>query len=96
MLFISPRFIICGNFSFNTLDGNGAISENHLKSNPSGFQATEAASIPEHILPTVFIIAPSPFLNLNIQKPTYASTLSSYQTYVRFSIYFILFLSNIC
>ena len=32
-----------------------------VKENPNGFQATEAASIPEQILPTVFITNFAPF-----------------------------------
>ena len=55
MLFISPMFGMCGYFSFNNWDGKFAISENQLNSNPSGFHATEAASIPEQTLPTVLI-----------------------------------------
>jgi hypothetical protein len=50
-----------GYFSFNTAAGKEAISENHLKENPNGSQATHAASIPEQTLPTVFTsIAISP------------------------------------
>lgn len=53
ILFISPTLAIFGYFSDSTLDGKSAISENHLKESPNGSQATEAASIPEQILPTV-------------------------------------------
>ena len=56
ILFISPTLAIFGYFSDSTLDGKSAISENHLKESPNGSQATEAASIPEQILPTVLII----------------------------------------
>ena len=45
-----------GYFSLKINDGNGAISENHSKCIPNGSHATEAASIPEQMLPTVFII----------------------------------------
>ena len=51
---------LLGIFPLKLVMEKGAISENHLKDTPIGFQATDAASIPEHILPTVFIIAPPP------------------------------------
>ena len=52
---ISPKLQILGYLSASTRDGKSAISENHSKCKPNGSQATEAASIPEQILPTVVI-----------------------------------------
>lgn len=45
-----------GYLSAKTLDGKSAISENQSNVNPKGSQATEAASIPEQMLPTFLII----------------------------------------
>ena len=52
---IFPIFLILGYFSFKTFDGKSAISENHSNLNPKGFQAMDAASIPEQTLPTVYL-----------------------------------------
>ena len=59
MSFISPTFTLSGYLSSRTFEGNSAISENHSKSKPKGSHATDAASIPEHTLPTVFIFIES-------------------------------------
>ena len=52
-----------GYFSAKTRDGKSAISENHSKFIPIGSHATEAASMPEHTLPTdLRIIGKSPYV----------------------------------
>ena len=44
---MSPKFVMPGNFCFSNSQQNGAISLNPTVLNPSGFNATLAASIPE-------------------------------------------------
>ena len=57
---MSPRLDILGNLLFKTCDGKEAISENQENEAPKGVHATDAASIPEHMLPTVLIFNVTP------------------------------------
>lgn len=50
---ISPWLGICGNLWARTSDAARSTSANQSASQPSGFHATEAASIPEHTEPNV-------------------------------------------
>lgn len=51
MVVMSPRFATCGQWWASTEHGKGSISANQAGRQPSGSQATLAASIPLHTEP---------------------------------------------
>jgi len=53
---MSPTLGTCGKRWASTAHGNGAISENHCGVHPSGSQAIEGASMPEHTVPYIIVV----------------------------------------